>query len=83
MPTAAPQSAQDRWCDVDGTHLALSTGLRGHRKHQTRGITLPTTPAGQILGRGLDSIYVCFEDNVLISLPSHLVRLLPDAPSKG
>jgi hypothetical protein len=35
---------------------------------------------GQIVGRGLDSLYVCFSDNVLLALPSHVLRLLPDAP---
>jgi hypothetical protein len=35
---------------------------------------------GQVLGRGIHSLYVRFSDNVLVSLPSHLMRLLPDAP---
>jgi hypothetical protein len=35
---------------------------------------------GQIVGRGLDSLYVCFSDNVLLALPSHVLRLLPDSP---
>jgi hypothetical protein len=33
---------------------------------------------GQILGRGPHSLYVCFSDNVVVTLPSELVRLLPD-----
>jgi hypothetical protein len=34
---------------------------------------------GQVVGRGLDSLYVGFADNALISLPAQLVRLFRDA----
>jgi len=34
--------------------------------------------AALAIGRGLHSLYVCFSDNVLVSLPPHLLRLLPD-----
>lgn len=32
---------------------------------------------GQVLGVDLESLYVCFSDNALVTLPSHLLRLLP------
>jgi hypothetical protein len=32
---------------------------------------------GQVVGRGLDSLYVCFDDNHVVSLQPHLLRLLP------
>lgn len=32
---------------------------------------------GQVLGVGLESIYVRFSDNALVSLPPYLLRLLP------
>lgn len=71
---------QPRWCDVDGTHIALfhwveqvivdpEPGVFPSRLHQR----------GQVLGRSIDSLYVCFSDNVLVSLPPHILRLLPDA----
>jgi hypothetical protein len=37
---------------------------------------------GQVVGRGLGSLYVCFSGNVLLALPSHVLRLLPDTPDE-
>jgi hypothetical protein len=37
---------------------------------------------GQVLGRGPHSLYVCFSDNAMVSLPSELLRLLPDQPGE-
>ncbi len=82
MPT--PLSAHARWCDIEGSHIALfcwveqvlddpMPGMLPARLHQR----------GQVVGRSLDSLYVCFSDNVLLSLPSHVLRLLPDAPGDG
>jgi hypothetical protein len=41
---------------------------------------LDYTSRARSSAEGLDLNYVCFEDNVLVSLLPHLVRLLPDAP---
>ncbi len=37
---------------------------------------------GQVVGWGLDSLYLRFEDNHLVSLPPQLLRLLPDTPGQ-
>jgi hypothetical protein len=37
---------------------------------------------GQIVGRGIDSLYVCFDDNHVVSLPPQLLRLLPNATGR-
>ncbi len=76
------QPAQDRWCDVEGDRISLfcwvevaedpEPGLLPSRLHQR----------GQVLGRGLHSLYVCFSDNALVTLPPRFLRLLPDAPGE-
>jgi hypothetical protein len=35
---------------------------------------------GQVVGRSLDTLYVCFPDNHVISLRPELLRVLDDAP---
>ena len=81
MRTQAPRSAHHRWRDVDGTQVSLfcwveqviedsDPGVLASRLHQR----------GQVLGRGLHSLYVRFSDNVLVSLLPHLLRLVPDTP---
>jgi hypothetical protein len=80
---STPLSAHPRWCDVEGSHIALfcwveqvvgapNPGMLPARLHQR----------GQVVGRGLDSLYVCFSDNVLLALPPHVLRLLPDTPDE-
>jgi hypothetical protein len=44
---------------------------------------LDYTSRARSSAEGLDLNYVCFEDNVLVSLLPHLVRLLPDAPGRS
>ncbi len=34
---------------------------------------------GQVLGRGLEVLYVRFSDNALVSVPPEFLRLLPEA----
>jgi hypothetical protein len=81
MSAAVSQPAQDRWCDIEGTHISLfcwveqviecpEAGALPSRLHQ----------CGQVLGLGLDQLYVRFDDDALVSLPPYVLRLLPDAP---
>jgi len=81
MPTPALRSDHHRWCDVDGTHISLFRRVEQVIEDSDPGV-LPSRlhQRGQVLGRGLHSLYVCFSGNVLVSLPPHLLRLLPDAP---
>ena len=82
MPTPALRSDHHhRWCDVDGTHISLFCRVEQVIEDSDPGV-LPSRlhQRGQVLGRGLHSLYVCFSDDVLVSLPPHLLRLLPGAP---
>lgn len=71
--------AHDLWCDAEGTEVDLfcrveqvidspEPGVLSSRLHQQ----------GQVVGLGLDSLYVRFADNQVVSLPTHLLRILPD-----
>jgi hypothetical protein len=77
MPADAPPPAQARWRDIDGTPISLfcaveqvadgaEPSLLGSRRHQR----------GHVIGRGLDSLYVCFPNHQMISVPPHLLRVL-------
>ena len=81
MPRPALRSDHHRWCDADGTHISLFCWVEQIVEDPEFGV-LPSRlhQRGQVLGRGLHSLYVCFSDNVLVSLSPHLLRLLPDAP---
>ncbi|MGH3963966.1 MAG: hypothetical protein ACRDRY_12030 [Pseudonocardiaceae bacterium] len=85
MDVAAPRPAHDPWCDVDGTHISLF----GSRVEQVaenpehEGLFSRLHQQGQVLGRGLDLIYIRFDgESQLLSLRPHLVRLLPDEPDR-
>lgn len=73
---------QDPCCDVDGTPVDLFCLVE-----QVAEDTEPTMLAcwlhqhGQVIGRGLDSIYVRFSDHHVVSLRPDLVRVLDPAPS--
>jgi hypothetical protein len=79
MPAQVPQPASGRWCDIEGSHIALF----GRVEQVTESAQHKALPSrlhqhGEVVGRGLDSLYVCFADNSLVSLPPHALRLLPD-----
>jgi hypothetical protein len=81
MPT--PLSAHPQWGDVDGSHIALFCWVEQVMEDpELRMLPAGLHQRGQVVGRGLDSLYVCFADNVLLSVPSHVLRLLPDAPDE-
>jgi hypothetical protein len=82
MPAAASRPTQERWCDSEGVHLSLFCWVEQVTDNAEPG-ALPSRlhHRGQILGRGLESLYVRFEgSNQLVSVPARLLRLLPDAP---
>jgi hypothetical protein len=80
MPATARPSAHDRWRDVDGTHISLFSWVEQVTESPQPGV-LPSRlrQHGQVVGRSLDSLYLRFEDNALVSLPPHLLRRLPDS----
>jgi hypothetical protein len=84
MHADTPPPAEERWRDIDGTPISLfceveqvadgsEPSLLGCRLQQR----------GHIVGRGLDSLYVCFPNNQMISMPSHLLRVLDDAAGRS
>lgn len=83
MPAPAPRPVHDRWCDVDGTHIHIALFCRVEQVTQSAEPgALPSRlhQPSQVVGRGLDSLYVRFEDDQLVSLPPQLLCLLPDTP---
>jgi hypothetical protein len=79
MPTPTPQPTNGRWCDIEGSHIALFCRVEQVTERTEPGV-LPSRlhQHGQVVGRGLDSLYVRFADNSVVSLPTHVLRLLPD-----
>ena len=67
--------------DIDGTSFSLFC-----RVEQIGESTEPELLVSRLheqgvgVGRWLDSVYVCFEDNQIISLAPQLLRLLPNPP---
>lgn len=61
MPTPALRSDHHRWCDADGTHISLFCWIEQIMEDLGSGV-LPSRlhQRGQILGRGLHSLYVHF-----------------------
>jgi hypothetical protein len=80
MPAPAKAPTDDLWRDIEGAHLALFCWVEQVAQSPEPSL-LPSRlhQRGQIVGRGLDSLYVCFDDNHVVSLQPHLLRLLPDA----
>lgn len=77
MPAPTPQPANSRWCDIQGTHIDLSCRVEQVTERAEPGI-LPSRlyQHGQVVGRGVDSLYVRFADNVVVGLPAQVLRLL-------
>ncbi len=81
MSAAAPQLARDLWCDVEGNPIDLFCLVE-----QVGEDTEPTVlrswlhQHGQVVGGGLDSLYVCFAGHHVVSLRPDLVRVLDAAP---
>jgi hypothetical protein len=75
--------AHHRWCDVDGNHIALFCWVEQGMEDREPGVLRSRLhQRGQVHGRGPHSLYVCFSDNAMVSLPSELLRLLPDQPGE-
>ncbi|MGH3693293.1 MAG: hypothetical protein ACRDRX_04710 [Pseudonocardiaceae bacterium] len=79
MSVAVPRPAQDRWCDVSGTPVALFCWVEQVAESPESG-ALPSRlhQHGQVVGRSLESLLVCFSGHQVISLQPHLMRVLGD-----
>jgi hypothetical protein len=84
MPSDAPQAARDRWCDVDGTRIALFCWVEQVAEHPECGALFSRLhKQGEVLGRGPEVLYVRFAgERQLISMPPGLLRLLPNEPAE-
>lgn len=83
MPTPAPRSAYLLWRDVEGTQITLFCWVE-----QVEDDPEPTIlrsrlyRRGQVIGRGLQSLYVRFSDNTVATLRPQVLRVLPDVASE-
>ncbi len=81
MPAPAPQPAPGRWCDVDGVPIALFSQVEQVSDGaEPRALSSRLHQQGQVVGRGCESLLVCFPGNQVISLRPDLVRVLDAAP---
>lgn len=83
MRIALPPPARGRWCDVEGMPVALFCWV----EQIAESAELTALPSrlhqhGQVVGRNLESLLVCFPDRQVISLQPHLVRVLEEAPGE-
>lgn len=84
MPADAPHASGDRWCDVEGTRIALFCWVEQVAEHREHGALFSRLHRqGQVVGRGPDLLYVRFTgERQLISMPPELLRLLPNEPEE-
>lgn len=83
MPTPIPRPTHDRWCDSEGAYVPLFSQAEQVADSLEPG-TLPSRLHQQdrVLGRTLDSLYVRFDDNTVVSLSPRLPCLIPDTPGE-
>ncbi len=79
MPAVVPRPDCERWCDVDGTHLALFSQVEQVEEAAEPG-ALPSRVGvrREVVGRGLESLFVRFPDHAVLSVPPRVLRLLPE-----
>jgi hypothetical protein len=84
VPADAPQTARDRWCDAEGTRIALFSWVEQVAERPEREALFSRLHQhGQVLGRGPEVLYVRFaSERQLISVPPELLRLLPNEPDE-
>lgn len=83
MATETPRPAQDRWCDVEGTHIPLFGCWveQVAEVPEDEGLFSRLHQRGEVVGRSLDLIYICLDgEGQVIGMPPRLLRLLPDEP---
>ncbi|MGH3548349.1 MAG: hypothetical protein ACRDQU_09610 [Pseudonocardiaceae bacterium] len=84
MHADVPRAVWNRWCDVDGSRVALFCWVEQVAEHPEHGALFSRLhQRGQVLGRGPDVLYVRFAgEGQLIGVAPQLVRLLPDEPDE-
>jgi hypothetical protein len=71
------QPTDEPWRDANGTPIPLRCWVEQIAVDKAHG-ALPRQlhQRGQVIGRGAGMVYVIFDHNYLIALPTHLVRVL-------
>jgi hypothetical protein len=84
VPADTPQTARGRWCDAEGTRIALFSWVEQVAERPEREALFSRLhQQGQVLGRGPDVLYVRFaSERQLISMPPELLRVLSHEPDK-
>ena len=79
MSAAVSRPVRGRWCDVEGTSVALFCRVEQVEEAPEPG-ALPSRlgQQGEVVGGGLESLFVRFSDHAVVSLPPQVLRLLPD-----
>ncbi|MGH3887558.1 MAG: hypothetical protein ACRDSZ_13495, partial [Pseudonocardiaceae bacterium] len=81
MPAEATRAADDPWRDVDGVSISMFCWVEQVAEHGALFSRL--YQRGEVAGRGHNQVYVRFEGQTkLISLPPHVLRLLPESPGQ-
>ena len=82
MPADVPQTARGRWCDAEGTRIALFCWVEQVAERR-EALFSRLHQQGQVLGRGPGVLYVRFaSERQLISVPPELLRVLPGEPDE-
>lgn len=81
MPAQARPRPADQWCDVNGTPISLFCQVE-QIAESTEPTVLPCRlhEHGQVVGRGLECLYVRFSGHQVISLRPHLLLVLDTDP---
>lgn len=84
MPAEATRAADDPWRDVDGVSISMFCWVEQVAEHPEHGALFSRLyQRGEVAGRGQNQVYVRFEGQTkLISLPPHVLRLLPETPGQ-
>ncbi len=79
MTAHAPLPAQGRWCDLEGTRIALFCKVEQVAENPEDGALFSRLHRrGEVVGRSLDLIYIRFDgEGRVIGVRPHLVRVLP------
>jgi hypothetical protein len=84
MSDEAPRALQDRWCDIDGTHVALFSCVEQVAEHPEHAALFSRLHhRGEVIGQGPDVLYVRFQgEGQVISVSPQRMRLVPGEPSE-
>ncbi|HEX5348370.1 MAG TPA: hypothetical protein VFW64_14895 [Pseudonocardiaceae bacterium] len=86
MHADAPQQAQDRWCDAEGTRITLFCKVEQVAENPEDGALFSRLhQRGEVVGRSLDLIYIRFdgEGQVIGMRPRLLCVLSTENVRKG